>query len=410
MWNRITTWYNDWEQEQLDVLADPALAASTPPGYRRYFAEKLTMLSPIERQQLRAFSIKYRGRTLWLALAKLTAAFSALGILFCLVKGGKFTFVGGIVLGNLLGYGMLMLALGVWFNSHRIFQNKLRLVAVVVFAAVVGALTGATAAMIEKGKTQEYILQELPMVALRVGLTTGAAMALPLLLLIWIRVRQSELQARQLRDEAERERLAREVSESQLRLLRAQIEPHFLFNTLGAVQQLAEQGAPRAAELTANLIDFLRASMTEMRSEQVLLSSEFELVDSYLKVMKARLGDRLRYSVSLPVPLGAVNVPSMILLTLVENAIKHGIEPSLRGGDVTVSAREEGGRIRIRVEDTGVGTGELPAGGNGLDNVRRRLQLAHGDAAALELHDGQGDGFVADIVIPAPNHIKEVAT
>ena len=115
----------------------------------------------------------------------------------------------------------------------------------------------------------------------------------------------------------------------------------------------------------------------------------------------ARLGDRLRFSVSLPVSLGAVSVPSMILLTLVENAIKHGIEPSLRGGEVSVSAQHEGERIRIRVEDTGVGMDEVRGGGDGLENVRRRLHLAHGDAATLELHDGQGHGFVAEILLPA---------
>ncbi|HEY1042314.1 MAG TPA: histidine kinase, partial [Telluria sp.] len=356
----------------------------------------------IERQQLHAFSTKYSGRNLWVAVARLVLVFTLLGLVLHIFKSEKFGVLEAIVAGNAIGFGLVMGVLGVWFNSRKISERKMRLVAIVVAAATIGSLIGATAAMIEKGKPLSFMLEQLPLVALRVGLTTGAAMAVPLLLLTWIRVRQSELQAQQLQDEAERERLGREVSESQLRLLRAQIEPHFLFNTLGAVQQLAEKGAPRAAELTANLIDFLRASMAEMRSEQVPLSSEFGLVESYLKVMKTRLGERLDFSVSLPALLESVSVPSMILLTLVENAIKHGIEPSLRGGQVEVSALREGTRIRIRVEDTGVGMNELPGGGNGLENVRRRLQLAHGEAAALELHDGQGHGFVADILLPAP--------
>ena len=401
MWNRIATWYDEWEQEQFDVLADPAAAAKTAPGYRRYFANKLAELSPIEREQLLSFSKKYRGRTLWIGLAKSTALFSALGTALHLAMSAKFSLIEGLVVGNVLGFAVMAMWLAVWFNSRKINQNKLKLVVTVVGLATAGALVGATVAMIEKGKPMALIVEQLPLVALKAGLTTGAAMALPLLLIAWIRMRQSELQAQKLHNEAERERLGREVSESQLRLLRAQIEPHFLFNTLGAVQQLAEQGAPRAAQLTADLIDFLRASMTEMRSEQVLLASEMGMVESYLKVMKARLGDRLQFSVSLPASLGAVSVPSMILLTLVENAIKHGIEPSLRGGEVVVSAQHEGERIRIRVEDTGVGMDEVPGGGDGLENVRRRLQLAHGDAAALELHDGQGNGFVADILLPA---------
>jgi LytS/YehU family sensor histidine kinase len=193
--------------------------------------------------------------------------------------------------------------------------------------------------------------------------------------------------------------MARELAESQLRLLRAQIEPHFLFNTLGAVQQLAEHDAPRAAELTANLIAFLRASMNKMRSEQVALDAEFGLVEAYLRVMQVRLGARLRITLTLPPALGQVPVPSMIVLTLVENAIKHGIEPSLRGGDVMVSAEVLDATIRVRVQDSGVGMGAAGGSGTGLDNVRRRLQLTYGAGAGLALHDAD-PGLVADITVP----------
>jgi signal transduction histidine kinase len=400
MFSRVTKWYNDWEQEQLDVLADPSVAGRTEPGYRRYFADKLAELSPIERQQLREFSIKYRGRTFWIAMAKCVLAFSVLGAILHLLRPEKFNVLESVILGNAMGFGLLMAFLGVWFNSRKIAKNKFKLVATIVGAAAIGAVVGATAAMIGKDTPLEEIAARLPLIALRVGVISGAAMAVPLLLLTWIRVRHSELLAQQLQDEAERERLAREVSESKLRLLRAQIEPHFLFNTLGAVQQLAEQGAPRAAELTSNLIDFLRASMIEMRTEQVSLESEFGLVEAYLKVMKARLGDRLQFSVSLPASLGTVSVPSMVLLTLVENAIKHGIEPSLRGGDIAITAHQEGQGVRIRVEDSGVGMGEQQGSGDGLENVRRRLQLAYGDAALLDVRDGDASGVVADILLP----------
>jgi sensor histidine kinase YesM len=232
------------------------------------------------------------------------------------------------------------------------------------------------------------------------------ALAVPMLTIgVW-RYRQYETLTEQLQREAESERLARELSESQLRLLRAQIEPHFLFNTLGAVQQLAQHGAPRAAELTANLIDFLRSSMQDMRSEHVSLAAEFCLVESYLKVMQVRLGERLRFSLQLPRALEAVQLPTMILLTLVENAIKHGIEPALRGGEVAVSAQAVDGTVRIRVQDGGVGMSTIDAssnstdgGGTGLDNVRHRLRLAYGGAAGLALQDGD-PGLVADVTIP----------
>jgi len=223
----------------------------------------------------------------------------------------------------------------------------------------------------------------------------------PMVVIGAFRNRHYEALTLQLQLEAERERMARELSESQLRLLRAQIEPHFLFNTLGAVQQLAEQRAPEAASLTANLIAFLRASLTEMRSEQASLGAEFTLVEAYLQVMQPRLGTRLRYSVSLPEALRSVSVPSMILLTLVENAIKHGIEPALRGGEVHMSAVQDGDSVVIRVVDTGAGMSPEPGSGLGLENVRHRLQLVHGDAASLRLEDNDsGDGIAAEIVIP----------
>jgi LytS/YehU family sensor histidine kinase len=250
-----------------------------------------------------------------------------------------------------------------------------------------------------QGTPLHEVTRRFASVALPTTIVTALVVGLPLYLIAWLRNRQHEALAAQLQRDAEAERLARELSESQLRLLRAQIEPHFLFNTLGAVQQLAEHGAPKAAELTANLIAFLRASLSDMRSDQVSLDAEFGLVEAYLRVMQARLGARLRTSLSLPADLAQVRVPSMILLTLAENAIKHGIEPSLRGGEVSVSAEAADGTIRLRVRDSGLGMAATPGEGMGLDNVRRRLQLAYGDKASLALHDA-APGLVADITIP----------
>jgi LytS/YehU family sensor histidine kinase len=223
--------------------------------------------------------------------------------------------------------------------------------------------------------------------------------ALPGFVLATVRNRHYALLASKLEQDAEQARLARELSETQLRLLRAQIEPHFLFNTLGAVQQLAQEKAPRAAELTAHLIDFLRASMSDMRCEQVSLATEFGLVESYLAVMQIRMGERLRFRIDLPTRLAATRIPSMLLLTLAENAIKHGIEPSLRGGDITVTAQEDANHIRIAVHDSGVGMSDMPGNGTGLENVRSRLRLAYGDSASLALSEAE-PGLLAELLIP----------
>lgn len=399
MLNRIAKWYDGWEQEQLDVLADPSLAAMLPQGYRRYGGQKLAGLSSIERRQLLEFCIAYRGRRLWTALGKLALAFSAAGVLLHLVFPVKFSLLHALVLANLVGITVLMSMVSVWFNYRKIANHKLRVFLRFVGCAILGVLAGAAISYFSGEKSLDLVMERLPRTVALVGIGVGMLIAAPLIIIGALRNRFSEALAVQLQLEAESERMARELSESQLRLLRAQIEPHFLFNTLGAVQQLAEHGAPQAASLTANLIAFLRASLTEMRSEQASLGAEFKLVEAYLQVMQPRLGARLRYSLTLPEALASVSVPSMILLTLVENAIKHGIEPALRGGDVQVSAMQIGSHVVIRVLDTGAGMSAVPGAGVGLENVRHRLQLAHGGAASLTL-DGNGDGVAAEIVIP----------
>ncbi len=207
----------------------------------------------------------------------------------------------------------------------------------------------------------------------------------------------------QLALDAEREKNARQESESQLRMLRAQIEPHFLFNTLGAVQTLAEQGeqgAAKAAQLTANLIVFLRACMHEIRAERLSLREEFAMVRSYLEVMKVRMGQRLEFSLDLPDALASVKLPSMMLLSLAENAIKHGLEPAVTGGAVHISAHREGNLVRLCVLDTGVGLSEQPGTGIGLQNVRERLQLAFGAQSALNISELEHGGVMAEIVFP----------
>jgi sensor histidine kinase YesM len=400
MLGRLANWYREWDEEYLAVLAQPELAAKAPAGFRRRFAEKMAKMPPVQRQQLRDFSLKYRGARLYWTLAGLALVFSVCGGVLHFHSEG-IGWLHAIVLANMVGFPLAAGVVSAWFDYRRIIHESWKQL-LILFCCGLG-LTLVAAGVMWAGGT--------PLEALGVRLLNvlkGAAVgllivAVPVLVISLLRNRSYETLNTQLQREAEQAKLARELSESQLRLLRAQIEPHFLFNTLGAVQQLAQQGAPRAAELTANLIDFLRSSMRDMRSETVALSAEFGLVESYLKVMQVRLGERLRFSLELPCALEQVPLPTMILLTLVENAIKHGIEPALRGGEVRVSAVALDGGVRIRVQDGGVGMSTLPepdgGGGTGLDNVRHRLRLAYGDAAGLALHDGD-PGLIADVIIP----------
>jgi sensor histidine kinase YesM len=398
MWRKIADWYGKWEDEQIAVLERPELAAGAS-GYRRYFYLKLAQRSPVERQQLREFSLAYKGWRGWLATAKVLAVFTLLGVLLHLLVPGK-SWLASLATGYALGFSLFVGAFGAWFNYRRLVNHKFKLLVTVVLSALVGGVAASGGLLWISDQSSSTVLEQLPRMLALIS-AVGLAIALPLLAIGFLRNRQHELLTAQLQRDAERDRMARELAESQLRLLRAQIEPHFLFNTLGAVQQLADHGAPRAAELTGHLIAFLRASMSEMRSEQVRLDAEFGLVEAYLKVMQFRLGQRLRFTLALAPELGRVQVPSMILLTLVENAIKHGIEPALRGGEIAVSAEAHDGALRIRVRDSGVGMATEPGTGTGLDNVRRRLQLAYGALASLELSDAD-PGVIADITIPLP--------
>lgn len=420
MWGKISQWHQQMDDDAMLVLEKPEAAASLPAGMRRYVGTRLATMSPIERQQFRAFLVKYHGVRFYVAAAKLLLPFTALGALQQLLWPGKLSWAESLVLSNLIGFSLACGLMGVWFNYRKLVANRsVKPLLRILLACVVGLLFGMGASAIFSDKPMVVSPEK---IAANVGialLVVSLLYIVPLgIVAIW-RNRQFETMSLQLQQEAERERLARELSESQLRLLRAQIEPHFLFNTLGAVQQLAEQGAPRAAALTADLIAFLRASLAEMRSEQVPLQSEFDMVAAYLRVMQARMGQRLRFRLDLPAPLAHVMVPSMIVLTLAENAIKHGIEPALRGGDIHISAEQVDGMLRLRVQDTGVGLGgtvagapvPAPGGGLGLENVRSRLQLSaqQGGVAAgrLELREGEEGGVVADILLPRYTETKK---
>ena len=399
MWKRIERWNSEVEAEQLAVLRDPTLVDQVPADCRRFFARKLAAMSPAEREDLYQFSSSISTSAALLALLKLCIVLTVLGFMINLAFLPATPWWQTVVAANAIGAAVAMALAGVWFNYGKIVRAKGKALVTIVGLGLLGGLFGAMTAMFERGHTWSVLLDKLPKIVVTVTLVVTALVAIPVIVVAVLRNRHYQIQAEQLKRDAEQERLARELSETQLRLLRAQIEPHFLFNTLGAVQQLAEQGAPQAAELTAHLIDFLRGSMSDMRCEQVALATEFGLVDSYLRVMQIRMGERLRYTVDVPEALANTRVPSMLVLTLAENAIKHGIEPSLHGGEIAVTAHDDGGTIRIRVRDSGVGMSDTPGAGTGLENVRHRLRLAYGDGACLLLSEAE-PGLLAEISIP----------
>jgi signal transduction histidine kinase len=205
--------------------------------------------------------------------------------------------------------------------------------------------------------------------------------------------------------EAEKARAAavdKQAMQAQLQLLQAQIEPHMLFNTLANLQGLITLDPPRAQQLLEQLIEYLRATLSSSRAEVTTLAREFGLMDAYLGLMAVRMGKRLTWKLDLPPQLANAMIAPMLLQPLVENAIRHGLEPKVEGGHVEVKAQIDDGKLVIRVSDTGLGLDAGTQGGTrlGLSNIRERLQALYGDSAALALQPLQPCGAVSQVTIP----------
>jgi LytS/YehU family sensor histidine kinase len=202
---------------------------------------------------------------------------------------------------------------------------------------------------------------------------------------------------------ADAEAARRAAAENQLKLLESQLEPHMLFNTLANLRVLITLDPPRAQAMLDRLIAFLRATLSASRSSMHPLGTEFERLGDYLALMGVRMGARLQTQLSLPEELRAVGVPPLLLQPLVENSIKHGLEPKVAGGRIEVSAQRDGGMLVLSVLDSGVGLEATAQPGEsrfGLQQVRERLQTLHGGRASLELQDAAGGGTLARIRLP----------
>jgi hypothetical protein len=201
--------------------------------------------------------------------------------------------------------------------------------------------------------------------------------------------------------ELERSEYERRVTDARLRLLKAQVEPHFLFNTLANVQALVDSGSPQASKVLASLIAYLRAAVPRMQSQSTTLQSEVEMVRAYLELMQMRMPDRLQYAIHLEPAAAQLHCPPMTLLTLVENAVRHGIDPSEAGGRIDVDIWMRDARCVMRVKDTGVGLQTVTRSlGTGLSTLRERLKLAFGGDAQLTLVEIAPHGVCAEIVFP----------
>jgi Histidine kinase/Histidine kinase-, DNA gyrase B-, and HSP90-like ATPase len=217
-------------------------------------------------------------------------------------------------------------------------------------------------------------------------------------------VRQKEAFARdqQLAFALERSELERQALDARLHLLQAQVAPHFLFNTLANVQALVDAGSPHASAVLRSLTAYLRAAVPVLREPAATIERELQLVRPYLELMQLRMPDRLEYALNVDPAALNVRCPPTMVLTLVENAVRHGIDPSEEGGRIDIDVKRRGERCVVRVTDTGAGLQQSGGGlGTGLTTLRERLQLIFGDAAQLRLTSGAPRGAAVEIDLPA---------
>jgi len=213
--------------------------------------------------------------------------------------------------------------------------------------------------------------------------------------------RRAERAADEATKRAETEQLERTVLEARMEALQAQIEPHFLFNTLGSIDQLIQTDPPRASRMQQSLIRYLRSAMPQMRDgSRPTLGQQVNLCSAFLEIMGMRMEGRLQPVLIVPEGLKSAIFPSMMLQTLVENAIKHGLEPKPEGGKLEIAAEIADGRLAVHVSDTGVGFMPKGEAGVGLANIRERLKVLYNGRAELIITVLPAGGTCATITVP----------
>lgn len=363
-----------------------AYARWAEPYYR-----KMTPEQRVEAERIDRWLYSRTGWPAWLGGLSVSAGVALLLVLF-----GHFPVVMALGLGVAITLSLGFVWLEAWFYPERFAGGRplARKALVLMGMGLAGAVVGFTVAAIPAldGSWPDPARLRKILQGLMLAMLAATLVMVPLIAFQWamagVRRRRLERELTELRLAQERDASAREVAEARLRLLQAQVHPHFVFNTLAAVQHWVDQSDARAAPLLRALTAFLRGSTEMLGRERTTLGEETAMVGHYLAIMQARLGPRLRSHVDVPAGLATAELPPGLLLTLVENALEHGIEPALAGGTVSIMAEldEPGQVVRVRVRDDGLG---LPASwqeGVGLSNCRQRLVHHFGRSARLDVY------------------------
>ena len=377
---------------------------------RRYFSwaephyQRMPPATRAEVERIDRWLYSRRGAGVWFALGT-----AIVGSTFGLTAAGLPWLLAAAA--SLVVWGALPMAvLGAWLQPERFAGRKAVRAGVIMalgiyFGAAIGFLTGRIAryGSLETATLWPAVRSALgdvaPLLAIA-AILLGAA--LELTAFARRRVMRADLERAQL--VIERDAAARQAAEGRLRLLQGQIRPHFIFNTLASLQHWVDTGDARAGPMLRSLTDLLRTTTQAMEAPLAALGAECQAARHYLAIMRARLGERLACRVEVAADCAAVDVPAGLVLTLVENAVEHGIEPMVGGGTIEVTVVREGAAVVLRVDDDGAGLGDAAgaavARGVGIANCRERLRHRYDGRATLELSTGRrGRGTEARVRI-----------
>ncbi len=280
-----------------------------------------------------------------------------------------------------------------FFPSDRPLLQAIRVAVALIIGSLCGSFLGAAAS----GMGPAAIFEKHDLIQLLIlGVVFGS------IITYFLSSREQIAASRAQIQEEKIKRLTSEKKavEANLKLLQAQIEPHFLFNTLSNILNLLDNDVAKGKSMLVDFTRYLRTSLSKIRGQATRLDHEIEIIRAYLNIFKVRMGDRLQFNLDLPPDLEKTPFPPMLIQPLVENAIKHGLEPKVEGGEICIRAALNGNLLRVEISDTGVGfTGERREG-LGLANIRERLQLLYGTDARLVLAENQPEGIKATIEVP----------
>ena len=235
--------------------------------------------------------------------------------------------------------------------------------------------------------------------ALIASLPFGLFFGLIILWVFYSRAKVTKAEAERLKLELSKQVSEKQLSQAQLSLLQAQIEPHFLFNTLATVHSLIGENANQASSMLERVNDYLRAALDHSRSQTCLLSHEIDILRAYLDIMKMRMGNRLHFDILVDKGVSKLPFAPMLLQPLVENAIKHGLEPKVGGGTLQISGMIKDNKLCLDVIDSGIGFANFKGEGVGLSNVRERLQNLYGEQAEFQISALGHRGVISSIKI-----------